>query len=372
MAPVLPLSTLQEAAAPPQQVADSLAAAVDSATASVDSAAGLDSAAADTSLNAIDHIGREVGEAGRLLISGEWELFWTRLYEGLAGLVVSFIPRLLTAIFVLILFYSLYRAVDSVLHRVLHRSRRVDRGLENLLVKTYRIVAWVFISILVLDQFGVNVTALLAGLSIAGIAVGFAARDTLENFISGITILMDKPFRINDFIEVADTYGQVEEITLRSTRIRTLNNQLMVMPNIQMINQKLINHTILGILRVEVPFGIAYKEYPQQAREVVLKLTEGDDRLHPDYPPQVVVTALNDSSVDLSLRLYLADPSKAVPVRFEYIEKIREALREADIEIPFPHLQLFVDEAKAFERSFLMQPHLPVSSASDAPPKAEA
>lgn len=350
----------------PEQVADSLAAAADSVQQPADTAA------ADTSLNAIDQIGREVGEAGRLLISGEWELFWTRLYEGLAGLVVDFIPRLLTALFVLILFYSIYRAVDTVLHRVLRRSKRVDRGLENLLSKTYRIVSWIFIVILVLDQFGVNVTALLAGLSIAGIAVGFAARDTLENFISGITILMDKPFRINDFVEIADTYGQVEEITLRSTRIRTLNNQIMVMPNIQMINQKLINHTILGILRVEVPFGIAYKEYPHEARDVVLKLTEDDDRLHPDYPPQVVVTGLNDSSVDLSLRLFLADPAKAIPVRFEYIEKVREALREADIEIPFPHLQLFIDEAKAFDDSFLMQPRLRPSNGNDSPPQAEA
>src|SRR5690606_28793812 len=99
----------------------------------------------------------------------------------------------------------------------------------------YRIFAGVFIGVMVLDQFAVNVTALLAGLSIAGIAVGFAARDTLENFISGITILLDRPFRIGDNIEISEVYGSVEEITLRSTRLRTLNNEVMVMPNIQMI-----------------------------------------------------------------------------------------------------------------------------------------
>ena len=158
---------------------------------------------------------------------------------------------------------------------------------------------------------------------------------------------------------IEDIYGSVDQITLRSTRIRTLNNQIMVMPNVQMINQKLVNHTMMKMVRVEIPFGIAYKEFPQQAREVVLRTTEGDTRLHPDYKSDVVVTSLNDSSVDMALRIFLQSPKLEVPVRLEYLEKIREALREADIEIPFPHRQLFLDEAKALQSSFLLKPAPP-------------
>lgn len=332
-----------------QQAADSLLAAP---------AQAQQDTAADTT-DAITALGREVGEAGRLLIRGEWELFWARLYGGLADLVLELIPKLLVAILVFILFYGTYRVMSTLLHRFLRRSKKVDAGLENLLTKTFRVVALIFITLMVLAQLEVDIAALLAAVSIAGIAVGFAARDTLENFISGITILLDKPFRIGDNIEVSDVYGTVEEITLRSTRIRTLNHEYMVMPNTQMINQKLVNHTILGIVRVEVPFGIAYKEYPQEARDVVIRLTESDERLHPDYRSEVVVTKLNDSSVDMALRLFLTNPKLEVPVKLEYIEKIREALREADIEIPYPHLQLFVEEAKAFEQSFLMKKDWP-------------
>lgn len=313
---------------------------------------------ADTT-GTISTLGREVGEAGRLLISGEWELFWTRLYGGLADLIVSFVPKLLVSLFVFVLFYALYRISFSLLQGFLRQSKRIDLGLENLLLKTFRVIGTLFIALMVLDQLNVNIATLLTAFGIAGIAVGFAARDTLENYIAGITILLDKPFRIGDNIEIEDVYGTVEEITLRSTRLRTLNHEYMVMPNTHMINQKLINHTILGLIRVDVPFGIAYKEYPQKAREIVLKLAEGDNRLHPDHKPDVVVTKLNDSSVDMLLRLFLINPKLEVPVRFEYVEKIREALREADIEIPFPHLQLFVDEAKAFEGSFLMNENLP-------------
>lgn len=341
----------------PQEVPPS-ASAADTLQATPDSLAA--EAAADTA-NALTMLGREVGAASRQLASGDWDAA-TKLYDGLANLALAFLPRLLSAFFVLVLLYIVYRTLGTLLRKMLSRGKKVDAGLRNLLIKTYRVVALTLIAIMVVAQLGVNVTALLAGLSIAGIAIGFAAQDTVQNFISGVTILMDRPFRIGHFIEVEGIYGTVEEITLRSTRLRTLNHQIMVLPNVQMINQKLINHTMLGVVRIEVPFGIAYKEYPEQAREVVMTLTEGDARLHPDYPPSVVVAGLNASSVDMTLRLFLKDPQLEIPVRYEYTEKIREALREADIEIPFPHLQLFIDEAKAFEGAALMQPFRPTKN----------
>jgi small conductance mechanosensitive channel len=351
------------------QTADTLAEAVIDTTAVTDTTAAADTAAIDTT-DALSDFSREMSRTGELLATGEWEQVATQLYAGLGRLIVDFIPKVLGAIFVFILFYAVYRAAGSLLGRVLNRSKRVDVGLENLLKKTYRVVMLIFIGVMVLDQFGVNVTALLAGLSIVGIAVGFAARDTLENFISGVTILLDRPFRVGDNIVIEDTFGTVEEITLRSTRLRTPHNEMVVLPNLHMINQRLVNHTMLSTLRVEIPFGIAYKEYPQEAREVVLKLTEDDDRIHPEHPPQVVVKGLGDSSVDMALRLYLRNPKLEIPVRFEYIEKVREALRAADIEIPFPHLQLFVDEAKAFDDTFLMRPDWPSRTSDGDPPTA--
>ena len=330
----------------------------------------VDSIAADT-LTTLTQLNRDLGEAGDLLLMGEWELFLTRLYEGLASLVVGLVPRLFAALLVFLLFYLGYRLLRTVLRRLLKGSKSVDAGLEGLVLQSFRLIALSFIGIMVLAQLGFNVTALVAGLGVAGIAVGFAARDTLENFISGMTILLDRPFRIGDNIIIGGVFGTVEEITLRSTRVRTLNNEIMVMPNTQMINQQLLNHTMTGPLRVEIPFGIAYKEYPQQAREIILDLVKSDDRLHRGYPPEVAVTALNESSVDMVLRLYLKDAKLEVPIRYEYIEKVREALREADIEIPFPHLQLYVDEAKAFDGLVLNPPLLPPSNQAPEQPRPD-
>lgn len=300
-------------------------------------------------------VGGELSETGKLLINGQWSGLWEYLAGGFVAGVSKLIPDLIGALFVFLILYAIYRGARSVLDRLLTRSRRVDASLQDLLIKTFRIVVWIIIGMVVLAQFGVNITALLAGLGVAGIAVGLGAKDTIENFISGITILIDRPFVIGDQVSVETTYGTVEEITLRSTRVRTRDNRIMIMPNVHMINQKIHNHSQKGLVRVEVPFGIAYKEFPEKAREAILETTKNDPRLRVEEPAAVVVLGLGNSSIDMALWLYVIEPAEEQTVRWDYAEKIRETLREAGIEIPFPHLQLFFDEAKAFEKPILIK-----------------
>ena len=310
------------------------------------------SAAADSLAGSLDRLGQSVTETGTLVLQGEWEVVGQQIVRGTADWAVGFAPRLLSAVFVAAVFYVAYRVLMGATDRLLHRSRRVSEGLRTMGMKTLRVAALAFIAILVLSQLGVNVSALLAGLGIAGIAVGFAAKDSLENFISGVTILLDRPFRIGHWVEVSGQYGKVTDITLRSTRIKTLNRETVVFPNTEMVTQELVNHSEGGTLRIDVPFGIAYKEDVQAARETVLAVVdEDDDRLDPQVDPRVVVTGLGASSVDMELHLFIRQAGEAVPLRFEFTEKVREALGEADIEIPFPHLQLFVDGAAAFDET---------------------
>jgi len=305
---------------------------------------------------AVDQFNNTFGTALEYFLNGNWDGLYELLSSGLVHLTGLFLERGLQAFAAFLLLYVLYRLLATALFRVLDQSESIEPGLQSVLLKTFRVVTLLFIGIIVLDQLGLNVTVLIGGLSIAGVIAGFAARDSLENFISGITILVDKPFQVGDYIEIDDEYGQVDEITLRSTRIRTVRNEIIVLPNLEMITQQVINHTKRNVLRIDVDFGIAYKEYPEEAREVVLPLVEDDDRIFSEPSPSVVVTSMNDSSVDMALRFYVRDPSQEVPIRWEYTEKVREALREADIEIPFPHRQLFLDEAKALQGSKLLSP----------------
>ena len=294
---------------------------------------------------------RDVGQATEALAEGR--------VEQAADIVLAALGRfafenLLPAVLVGLAFWVLYRVVQGVLRRTLQRARRVDAGVQQLILRFTRIALLAIAAISVLAELGIAVAPFIAGLGIAGIALGFAAQDTVQNLIAGVTILLDRPFAVGDNIELHETFGTVEEITLRTTRVRTLDNEMAILPNSVVISEKVTNHSMLRALRVEVPFGIAYKEDPKEARRVVLATTEGDARLHPDYDPQVVVTELADSSVNMALRVHLRDSQLEVPIRFEYTERVFEALRAADIEIPFPHLQLFVDGAEAFRGSPLL------------------
>ena len=320
-------------------LADSLQAARDSAV--VDTSQGVGALAAQAE-RAADAVAQgQFEEAGGILVAA--------LGEFVLG-------NLLPALLVALAFWVVLRVTQRVLRGALGRSRRIDAGVQQLMLRAARVVVLAIAVVTVLDQIGVNVTAFVAGLGIVGIAIGFAAQDTVQNLIAGVTILLDRPFVVGDNIELHDTFGTVEEITLRTTRLRTLDNEMAILPNANVITEKIINHSMLRALRLVIPFGIAYKESPQAAREAVLATTEGDDRLHPDFPPAAVVTDLGDSSVNMALRIHIKDPQLEVPVRLEYQERVFEALRAADIEIPFPHLQLFIDEAKAFRGSRLLAP----------------
>jgi small-conductance mechanosensitive channel len=260
--------------------------------------------------------------------------------------IIGFIPDAVVGVAVLIAFWMFFRVSSIALRRLLMRSG-IHTTLVNMLVdNVYRYAVLGFGVIMAADQLGVNVGAALAGIGVVGIAVGFAAQDTLSNFIAGFLIFLDKPFMVGDWVDVADQVGEVSEITMRTTRIRTKNNTWVVIPNKKIIDEVLINHSKHGETRVDVPVGIAYKENIPQAREALLRAVQGIPAVADHPSPEVVVVGLGASSVDLEVRVWVATASDEPPVYVKVMESSKLALDEAGIEIPFPHLQLFVDEVR--------------------------
>ena len=256
--------------------------------------------------------------------------------------LLRFGGRLVVATVVLLVFAGIYWIMARGLKPVFERSR-LQEDAAQLLTVILRYVVLGFGVLLALGQLGFNITGLLAGLGVAGLALGFAAKDTLANFIAGMTILWDRPFRVGDRVEIDGEFGQVKRITLRSTRIHTNQNVVVIIPNQSVVNNKIINHTMQASTRVDVQFGIAYKEDIDETRRTVLALTEGDERLRARPGPDVVVTEMAESSVNLALRFWLVNPHTEVPIEYEYIERIKKALDRAGIEIPFPHRSLLVE-----------------------------
>lgn len=257
--------------------------------------------------------------------------------------LIRFAFQALVAIGVLAAFLAAYLLVRTAIRPVFERSH-LEEDARHLLETLAKYGILGFGTILALDQLGFNVTSLIAGLGVAGLALGFAAKDTLANFIAGVTILWDRPFRVGDRVDADGEHGQVKKITLRSTRIHTADNKVVIIPNQNIVNNKIVNHTMQASLRVVIPFGIAYEADIAHAREVALNLVKGDDRLRERPPPEVGVTELASSAVNMELRLWLKNPHHEGPVKFEYLEKIKLGLDAAGIVIPYPQLSVRIEK----------------------------
>jgi small conductance mechanosensitive channel len=264
----------------------------------------------------------------------------------LVDMLVRFAPRAGAAVLVFLVFWILLVITRSPLKHALRKVDFEDTLVRLLIDNVYRFVILGFGLFMAASQLGINIGAALAGVGVVGIAVGFAAQESVANTIAGFLIFWDKPFKVGQFITTQGKYGEVVNVTMRTTRVKTLNNTYVIIPNKEIIGGVIVNHSLYGETRVETPIGIAYKEDIRDARRVLLKAMTDVPDVMDDPSPTVVAVELGDSSVNLLLRVWIRDAAQEKAVFFEALEAGKLALDEAGIEIPFPHLQLFVDEFK--------------------------
>ena len=277
--------------------------------------------------------------------------------------VIVYTPRIVVALFIMLVFWIAYRAILKPLKLALSRTGIHEKLVDLLVHSVFRYSMIAFGLVMSLSQLGVNVGAAVAGLGVVGIAVGLAAQDTLSNTIAGFTVFWDKPFVVGDYITVAGEYGCVADITLRSTRIRTPRNSYVVIPNKRIIDEVLNNDSKQGELRLDLSIGIAYKEDTYKARETLLQAMGKINGVMKDPAPTVVVEGCGASSVDLIVRIWIEDASQRQSVYFEAMEAAKRALDAANIQIPFPHLQLFWDdvEPRVVEKLSMIRPGKPAA-----------
>ena len=276
-------------------------------------------------------------------------LFWVDTIKDLVLATLAFIPRVIVAILFLFFFWLVYRGVRRLVIGSMNKAA-VDPSIRDMLGHLIKWSIMGFGLVIACNQVGIQIAALLTGVGIIGIAVGFAAQETLSNFIAGIVIFWDKPFRVGDWLEIGDTYGKVQRVTFRSTRLLDLNGQVIIYPNTYMLANRVSNHTTHPLTRVAVSIGVAYKESIDAARAALLSTIQNDARISHEPHPQVIVSNCGDSSVNLQLRFWIRDESLEKSIVHEYTEKAKNALDAAKIEIPFPHVQLMMEESAGIEQ----------------------
>jgi MscS family membrane protein len=193
--------------------------------------------------------------------------------------------------------------------------------------------------ILILNHFGVNISALWTAIGIGGLALSLAAQDTLANMISGLIILLDQPFRTGDRIEIQElnTWGDVVAIGLRSTRIRTLDNRLVIVPNASISNNQVVNYTYPDPrYRIQTEVGVAYGTDLRLVRQVITESLKSVEGILPDKPVDVLFMEWGDSEMVLRVRWWIESYIDARRSTDRVNEHIYQALEEAGVEMPFP------------------------------------
>nr|WP_302986850.1 mechanosensitive ion channel domain-containing protein [uncultured Alistipes sp.] len=228
------------------------------------------------------------------------------------------------------------RLIDVAMER-----RKVDVSLRSFMRNTVRVVFSLILVLIVVQTLGVNVTSLIAVFSAATLAIGMALSGTAQNFAGGVMILMMKPYRVGDYISAQGQSGTVREIKLFSTVITTTDNQTIYIPNNAIATAIIDNYTTAEQRRVDWTLGISYGDDVDVARETILAMLAADARILRETAPVVWVAALADSSVNLTVRAWVAN-ADYWDVFFEYNERFYKELPKAGINFPFPQMDVHV------------------------------
>ncbi len=237
--------------------------------------------------------------------------------------------------------YLVGRAIISPLFNRVLNARNLDAHAKRPLKKLMNfLILFAAISIAFgAAGFGNFLRSLATIAAAATLAIGFALQDVIKNFVSGIFIFTDRPFRIGDWIEWDGNSGIVEDISLRVTRVRTFDNELLTVPNGHLTDTVVKNPVANGRLRLKVDFGIGYDDDIEKATEIIVEEAEAHEGILEDPAPSVRLVELGDSSVGLQSRIWIDSPTRAdfVKTRGEYVQTVKERFDAEGINIPYPN-----------------------------------
>ena len=248
------------------------------------------------------------------------------------ALIMTYAPKVVLAIVTLIVGMWLINRFVGVLDNKLGKK---DPTLNKFLCGLISAILKILLLISVASMVGIATTSFIAIIGAAGLAVGLALQGSLANFAGGVLILIFKPFKVGDVIDAQGYLGSVREISILYTIVDTFDNRRIVIPNGQLANASLTNLSAYETRRCDMSFGIGYGDDIDKAKAVCKRLIEEDERALKDPEPLIVVGALGESSVDLTVRAWTKS-ADLWPFYWDMHEKVKKAFDAEGISIPFP------------------------------------
>ncbi len=272
------------------------------------------------------------------LITGENTLLKDAMDYGFQ-MIIGFLPKLLCAFLILWVGFKLIRIVKRSLNRVLER-RNAESTIKSFLASLLDVMLKILFIIMAMDVIGIKATSFIAVLGAIGLAIGMALQGTLQNFAGGVMILMQHNFKVGDYIEAGSYKGYVREIRIFNTTIQPFNGRSIIIPNSELSNKSIINHTKEPVIRLDAVASVAYGTDLDKAKAVLKDVVDNDPLiLQQPKPPTIAVKELSSSSVDIALWLWVTvEDYWTVWKRLN--ENIYKAFYANDISIPFPQMDV--------------------------------
>ena len=263
-----------------------------------------------------------------------------------SGIVDAFAPVFANLTLQKLLYIGILIVVCIVVVRLLLRlvnrflaKGKVEPSLHAFVRTAAKIVLWFLAVIVIAGSLGVNISSLVAVLGVVGLAISLAIQGSLSNLAGGIQILMSKPFRVGEYIQANGIEGTVEEISLVHTKVRTVDNKLVYIPNSEMSPAKVTNYTTEPQRRVDLTFTASYDAPPEKVKQTIRTVIGAHPKALHTPEPFVRVSAYKDSSVEYAVRVW-CDTADYWELHFDLLEQVKEAFDQNGIEMTYPHLNV--------------------------------
>ena len=257
-------------------------------------------------------------------------------------LITTYGIKVVGAIVALVLGLWIIKLIIKSIRKALDKGK-MDESLKPFITSLISWTLKILLFISVLGMLGIQMTSFIAIIGAAGLAIGMALSGTLQNFAGGVMILLFKPFKVGDFINAQGYSGTVKSIQIFNTILNTPDKQTIIIPNGGLATGSLTNFSTEPQRRVDWTFGIGYGDDVDKAKEVLMKLINGDSRILKDPEPFIAVAELGDSSVNLTTRVWV-NSADYWGVFFDMNEKVYKTFAKEGLNIPYPQMDVHVSQ----------------------------
>ncbi len=261
---------------------------------------------------------------------------WTK--NNLVKKIIDFLPHLILALIILGVGFWLSNLVGKLVVKTL-KNRNIDATIYPFAAKVISLLLKFGVIISALSTLGINLNSFIAAIGAAGVTAGVGLKDSVSQFASGVQILMNKPFKCGDYVELENVSGTVLEIGIMDTVLRTIDNKRIIIPNSHITSNNIINYTAADTRRLDLVFSISYDDDIFKAKDVLLQVASAHEQCHKDPAPFVAVKEHGDSGIALVLQMW-CDSDKYWDLYYSVQEKVKVAFDENGITIPYNRLDV--------------------------------